>query len=105
MMMIFSKKEEHVLKEEAERLGMGCFQTDNIYYFLRVAKEVKPEIVLMNFEKDFNNDPKIMTEIKGALCENGVCPKIYLNKPEDFEGEEFFENVDFEKEDVQKYLQ
>lgn len=104
LLMIFSSQNNEKLKNEAVRLGFEWYQTDNIYRFLRYAKEAKPEVVMMDFEDDFNCDGLLMNELKKNLCENNVCPRIFLNRPTDFEGEAFFENADFEKDNVQKYL-
>ena len=98
LMMIFSNETQNKYQEKALRMGLDYYQTDNIYQFLRYAKEAKPDIVLMRFEKNFNSNSAIISEVKKALCENDICPQIYLNKPDDFEGEDFFENIDFESD-------
>ena len=59
---------------------------------------------MMRFKDDFNINKIMMHEVKKALCENDVCPRILLNQPEGFEGEIFFENTDFEKSDSIKIL-
>lgn len=104
LMMIFSNKHEQDCINWANRSGLKYYQTDNIYRFLQYAKEVKPDIVLMRFEENFNNDAYTMNEIKKTLCPNNICPRIYLNKPDHFEGDLFFVDIRFEKEDIQKYL-
>ncbi len=98
MMMIFSND------DDKSKFGFDCYQTDNIYQFLLIAKEVRPDVVVMKFTDEFQTDEEILSKIKEALCKDEVCPKIYMNMPENFEGERFFENVDFEKEDIKKYL-
>ena len=104
LMMIFSSKNRETYKNEAIRSGFDFYQTDNIYLFLKYAKEAKPEVVMMDFEDDFNCDDLLMTEIKKNLCENNVCPRIFFNRVVDLALENFFENTDFEKTNVQKYL-
>ena len=99
LMMIFSTDSEEKYKAEAMRLGFDYYQTDNIYQFLRYAKEAKPDVAVLNFKDDFNNDYQMMNEIYGSLCEKNICPKIYLNQPQDFSGNIFFENVDFKEDD------
>jgi len=104
LLMIFSSQNNEKLKNEAVRLGFEWYQTDNIYRFLRYAKEAKPKVAFMQFDDDFNNDSSLLEEVKKALCAEGVCPRIFLNPPSDFDGDAFFENADFEKDNVQKYL-
>lgn len=104
LLMIFSNKNRENFKNEAIRLGFEYYQTDNIYQFLRYAKEAKPEVVMIDFEDGFNCDGLLMNELKNNLCENDVCPRIFLSRIEDFEGKVFFEKTDFDKADVQKYL-
>jgi len=104
LLMIYSKKNRENFKHEAIRCGFDWFQTDNIYLFLKYAKEAKPEVVMMDFEDDFNFDECMVNELYDKLCENNMCPRIVLNRFEDFEGKMFFESTDFEKVNVQKYL-
>ena len=79
-MMIFSKKQKsEEYKQEAARLGLKYFQTDNIYQFLRYAKEVKPDVAMMEFEDDFYQDEKMMEGVKEALCEKDKCARLYIN--------------------------
>ena len=104
LLMFFSKKIRENYKNEAIRLGFEYYQTDNIYQFLRYAKEAKPQVVMMDFEDDFNFDGLMMREVKKNLCDDDICPRIFLNREADFEGKMFFQNADFEKNDVQKYL-
>ena len=104
LMMIFSKRNEKQYVKMATKSGHDCYQTDNIYQFLRIAKEAKPDMVVMRFSKRFNMNRELMDEIRQSLCDENVCPPIYLNVPDDFDGEVFFKNMDFAKEDVQKYL-
>ena len=104
LLMIFSNQNNEKLKNEAVRLGFEWYQTDNIYRFLKYAKEAKPEVAYMHFDDDFNSDSSLMKEIKEALCVEDVCPRIFLNPPPDFDGDAFFEKADFEEGNVQKYL-
>jgi len=104
LVMLFSKKIRENFKNEAIRLGFEYYQTDNIYQFLRYAKEAKPDVVMMDFEDNFNFDGLLMSEVKNNLCNDDVCPRIFVNRTADFVGEIFFQNTDFEKNDVQKYL-
>lgn len=104
LLMIYSKKNRESFKYEAIRRGFDWFQTDNIYLFLEYAKEAKPKVVMMDFEEDFNFDGGLMSALYNKLCDDDVCPRIFLNRTADFEGKVFFENTDFEKENVQKYL-
>ncbi len=97
LMMYFSNKEDACRKNEAIMAGFDYYHSDNIYRFLKIAKEVRPDVVMMHFADDFNTDSLMMKELKNALCEKDVCPKIYLNKPNDYEGEIFFEYFDFSK--------
>ncbi len=97
-MMFFSNE-----GERAEFLE-DCYQTDNIYQFLKIAKEVRPEVVVMKFGESFNADEHVIKQIKEMLCEEDICPRIYMNVSEEICEEKFFENVDFEKEDIKKYL-
>lgn len=99
LMMIFSANTQNSCRYVSDHLGFSCYQTDNIYQFLKYAEITEPDIVLMHFEKNFNNDTFIMHEIKQSLCKSGICPAIYLNMPQDFEGEHFFENINFENQD------
>ena len=94
MMMVFSNN------DEKNKYGFDCYQTDNIYQFLTMAKEVRPDIVFMKFTDEFHTDDQIMLKIKEALCKQDVCPKIYMNMPKNFKGEKFFDDVDFEKKEV-----
>lgn len=102
LMMVFSSDKEQKYRPQAMELGLDYYQTDNIYCFLRYAKEAKPDVVMMHFDADFNNSSEVMGQIKNNLCEQNVCPPIYLNKPEDFEGDEFF--YDTNKGDVSAFL-
>lgn len=104
LMMMFSNKNRETFKNEAIRHGFSYYQTDNIYLFLRYAKEAKPDVVMMDFEDDFNCDRGLMGELKKNLCESDVCPRIFLSRFANFEGKTFFEKTDFDKADVQKYL-
>ena len=101
LMMVFSKKTKNMC---GELHGFDCYQTDNIYQFLKYANEAKPDVVMMHFEKNFNVNTDTLNEIKKALCSDDVCPRILLNLPTDFSEELFYENVDFEKDDIKKYL-
>lgn len=96
LMMVFSSTPKERYRAEAYRLGFDFYQTDNIYQFLRYAKEAEPALVVMQFQDGFNNDDFMMYEIKKALCKNNVCPRILLNQPIDFSGEVFFENTNFD---------
>ena len=98
MIMFFSNEGEKV------EFSQDFYQTDNIYQFLKMAKEVRPQIVVMKFGENFNTDEQIVWKIKEILCEDGVCPRIYMNVSEEICEERFFENVYFEKEDIKKYL-
>lgn len=104
LLMLFSGKRHAKIKNEAIRRGFEYYQTDNIYLFLKYAGEAKPEVVMMDFEEDFNCDEGLMNELYSRLCDNHVCPRIFLNRSVDFDGEIFFQNADFEKENMQKYL-
>lgn len=104
LIMVFSNKEQAMCRQITREAGFDCYQTDNIYQFLCYAKEAKPDVVMMHFSADFNTDSKMMEEIKKALCENNVCPRIFLNRPHDFDADIFFENTDFEKDDMPKLL-
>jgi len=105
MMMIFEDEPkdapyyEHFLNK-----GFNLYACSNIYQFLRYAKEVKPDVVLMNFSPAFENNSDVMREIKQALCDEDVCPRIYLNAPENFEGVAFFEDVDLKDGAAEKRL-
>ena len=70
-------------------------------------------MVMMNFSKRFNINTELMAELKKSLCDENTCPPIYLNAPQDFEGEIFFKdfkNIDSitiletMRENSQKYL-
>jgi len=104
LMMIFSNKKEKQYRVLGENMGFDCFQTDNIYQFLKYAKEAKPDVVMMKFPKKFYVSQELMEELKRSLCKENICPPIYLNISNHFEGEIFFQNIEFVKEDVQKYL-
>jgi len=104
LMMIYSSKKEKQYIHLAEKSGFDCYQTDNIYQFLRYAKEAKPDVVMIRFSKKFNVSRELMEDVKKSVCGEDICPPIYLNMPEDFEGEKFFQSVNFEKEDIKKYL-
>ncbi|MBR2299071.1 MAG: hypothetical protein IJ870_00665 [Alphaproteobacteria bacterium] len=85
MMMVFSSKQQSEKYEsEAVRLGLKCFQTDNIYQFLRYAKEVRPDVAMMEFEEGFNQDEKMMESVKEALCEKDKCARLYINRVEKY---------------------
>ncbi len=101
LMMLFSDNEQEKYKalyqSDATLLGFDYYQTDNIYQFLMYAREAKPEIVIMHFSPDFNNDTSLLEQIRENVCAQGTCPQIYLNKGKDFANPEFFCDVDFEK--------
>ncbi len=93
--MIFEEKELKKIREDMVRFGLEGYCTGNIFDFLRYAKELKPEVAILRFSKEFQNNEIILQELKNALCEEEKCPKIYLNPPKDFEGEYFFESIQF----------
>lgn len=93
--MIFEEKESNKICEEMSRLGWNIYCTDNIFNFLRYAKELKPDFAILRFSKNFQTTAKILEEIKKALCSQSKCPKIFLNPPKNFEGEVFFEKTRF----------
>lgn len=93
--MIFEEKATEKIREEMVHFGIDGYCTGNIFDFLRYAKELKPDLAILRFSKDFQNTKMIFQELKEALCEKKKCPKIYLNPPKDFEGEIFFESIRF----------
>lgn len=105
MMMIFEDEPKNAVYYEGFlNKGFNLFACSNIYQFLRYAKEIKPDVVVMNFSPAFENNSDMMREIKQALCNEDVCPQIYLNAPENFEGDMFFEDVDLKDGAAEKRL-
>ena len=102
LMMVFSNRLQEKIKEKALSLGFDYYQTDNIYRFITYAAETRPDIVMMHFENDFNNNADMMLALKRHLCHNDICPQIFLNKPDDFTGEEFFRAINMD--DMQDVL-
>ncbi len=105
LLMVFEDKAESTNDFNIfVRNGFRLYRCHNIYQFLRYAKEAKPDIVMMNFSQTFQNDAKTMEEIRNHLCEKATCPKIYLNAPKNFDGEKFFQNIDFNSEALERLL-
>ena len=105
MMMIFEDEPQGQYDyEKFLEKGFNLYACSNIYQFLKYAKEVKPDVVIMNFSPKFRNDLTMMNKIKDMLCNNNICPQIYLNAPKNFEGEIFFEEVDFKNGSAEKRL-
>lgn len=71
------------------------FKSDNLYQFLKYAKEIKPNIVIMHLPDGFDCTQTILKHFKENLCEADHCPKIYLNVPESLENNPHFYPIDF----------
>ena len=94
--IIFEENGFEKVREDMQKFGFNGYCTGNIFDFLRYAKELKPELAILRFSKEFQNTKNVLQELKNALCDKEKCPKIYLNPPKDFEGDIFFESVRYQ---------
>lgn len=77
---VFEKnaKQMHKFIDHLEAKGFITFGSDNIYQFLRYAKEINPDLIIMNMPTDFNATEQTWQTIEKSLCKES-CPQIYIN--------------------------
>ena len=68
LMMFYASKNDEEYKIFAKKLGYDYYFTDNVYQFLRYAKEIRPEIVLMNFEKKSRTENALKNTSVTIIC-------------------------------------
>ncbi len=81
--------------QELETFGFDAFGSSNLYAFLQYAKEITPDIVIMNLHNASSFSPELWNEVKRNLCSRNKCPQIYLNTEKKFENEPQFPYYNF----------
>lgn len=71
-------KQTALIRDDLEKRGFFVFSSTNLFQFLQYAREVNPDIVIMNFPENFQTDAQDWQTIMQKLCHQ-TCPQIYVN--------------------------
>ena len=69
----------HQLIADLELHGFYTFGTNNLYALIQYAKEVKPDIMVINLPFKHTLSEEDIIKIEATVCKNG-CPDIYINQ-------------------------
>ena len=80
---IYEKEPENLnkYKQHVETNGFFTFSTNNLYFLTQYAKEINPDIIIINLPSSIMLDSDTMSELENLLCQNNNCPEIYINHP------------------------
>lgn len=87
-------------ESDFRRNGFFVFGTNNLYLLTQYAKEMKPNIVIINLPQSLHPDDNTFKNIEESLCNTENCPDIYINSNWNFEHKDEFHLLNFISEDL-----
>ena len=99
---IYEKNPDDLKYYESDfrRNGFFVFGTNNLYLLTQYAKEMKPNIVIINLPQSLHPDDNTFNNIEESLCNTENCPDIYINTDWNFKHKDEFHSFNFISEDL-----
>ena len=99
---IYEKNPDDLKYYESDfrRNGFFVFGTNNLYLLTQYAKEMKPDIVIINLPQSLHPDDNTFNNIEESLCNTENCPDIYINTDWNFKHKDEFHSFNFISEDL-----
>jgi hypothetical protein len=99
---IYEKNPDDLKYYESDfrRNGFFVFGTNNLYLLTQYAKEMKPDIVIINLPQSLHPDDNTFKNIEESLCNTENCPDIYINTDWNFKHKDEFHLLNFISEDL-----
>ena len=99
---IYEKNPDDLKYYESDfrRNGFFVFGTNNLYLLTQYAKEMKPDIVIINLPQSLHPDDNTFKNIEESLCNTDNCPDIYINTDWNFKHKDEFHSFNFISEDL-----
>ena len=89
----------HQLIADLELHGFYTFGTNNLFALIQYAKEVKPDIMVINLPVKQTRSEEDISKIEATVCKNG-CPDIYINQNISHNRMSKFHTWNFNTEDI-----
>ena len=87
------------LIENLKLRGFYTFGTDNLYALVQYAKEVHPDIVVINLPSNHTLSEEDICKLEKNICQT-ECPDIYINQNINSEHISKFHNWNFSAESI-----
>mgnify|MGYP003308203467 FL=1 len=99
---IYEKNPDDLKYYESDfrRNGFFVFGPNNLYLLTQYAKEMKPDIVIINLPQSLHPDDNTFNNIEESLCNTENCPDIYINTDWNFKHKDEFHSFNFISEDL-----
>lgn len=99
---IYEKNPDDLKYYESDfrRNGFFVFGTNNLYLLTQYAKEIKPNIIIINLPQSLHPDNNTFQNIEESLCSSDNCPDIYINTDWHFKHKKAFHILNFISEDL-----
>ena len=80
---IFEKKANYSknYQENFDNQGFFTFSTDNLFLLTQYAKELNPDIVIINLPNSITLSAEDLFKLENLFCNLKTCPQIYINQP------------------------
>lgn len=78
---VYEKNLEHLQQyvSDFKSLGFFYFGTDNLFLLVQYAKEVNPDVIIINVSENDMLSNEDIEQIENTLCTSG-CKNIYINQ-------------------------
>ncbi|MBE6450458.1 MAG: hypothetical protein E7016_00660 [Alphaproteobacteria bacterium] len=99
---IYEKTPEQLEKyrHHFETNGFFTFGTDNLYFLTQYAKEINPDIIIINLPLSIKLSNEAFIELEEKLCQAKSCPQIYINYQLPYRHKPQFHYWNFDTQDL-----